>query len=435
MSWIGGDLGRLQAMGNAMKPAQEQTNDIVKALSSQVDKVVNDAGYSGDAATAFRKAWTATSIQVGGLATVTSGIGQSLGTLGDRLQQIEADLYNTAQEAKGRGAQISDDGKPLSLVITGDPDSAEAKKAREAQKDYTQSYNLATHTAQGYRLQAAKEITTAINSIRPDTKDGNSTWDQAVTIADYIRGLYAVPNEQNSKWAKELPDKIKGAQAEMDKAQDAWRSAHDAYNAAGAKLPPGDPAWLNQFKANKDLSALQTTLSAAESGKWEAPLSNALNVKIGDAGKLAPGLAKFAPESLDFLKDIPVVDVAASAGAAEIQAEDDIDKGQNSTKARLEDYGAAGIGLAAGAGVAAALGTTTAPVWGTALAAGGVVVGVGDAVYEGFHEHWGEDIHDRGVWNGTMHGLADTGSNTWGDVKGLFTSTGHVASSLWHKVF
>jgi uncharacterized protein YukE len=84
MSWIGGDLGGLQAMGNTMKPAQGSMGDIVKALSSQVDKVVNDAGYSGDAATSFRAAWTASSIRVGVLATATSGIGQALGALGDQ---------------------------------------------------------------------------------------------------------------------------------------------------------------------------------------------------------------------------------------------------------------------------------------------------------------------------------------------------------------
>jgi len=441
MSWIGGDLGGLQAMGSTMKPAQDSTNDIVKALSSQVDKVVNDAGYSGSAADAFRKAWTSTSIQVGGLATVTSGIGQTLGTLGDQLQQIEADLYNTAYEAKGRGAQIGDDGKPLSLVITGDPDSAEAKQAREAQKDYTTSYNYAIHTAQGYRLQAAKDINAAISPIKPDGDGSDFSWDKRITIADYLRGLYAVPNEKNSEWSKELPDKVKTAQAEMTKAQDSWRTAHDAYNAAGKQLPADDPAWMNQFKANKDLTNLQRTLTAAETGKGEFPLSKALNAKVGDVDKLLPDLAKVAPKGLDFMKQIPVVDVAASGVVAELQAQDDIRKGKDSTMARVEDYGAAGLGLAAGAGTALGIGAAataagvTAPAWGTALAVGGVVVGVGDVFYEGFHEHWSEDIHDDGVWGGTMHGLGGTFSNTGSDVGDLFSSAGHAVSSVWKKIF
>ncbi len=435
MSWIGGDLGGLQAMGNTMKPAQGAMGDIVKALSSQVDKVVNDAGYSGDAATSFRAAWTATSIRVGVLATATSGIGQALGTLGDQLQQIEADLYNTAQEAKGRGAQIGQDGKPLSLVITGNPDSAEAKQAREAQKDYTATYDQAIHTAQGYRLQAAKEILEAMKDLTPPKGDSNDfSWDKVVTVGDYVRGLWTIPNEKNSKWSEELPDKVKTASAEMDKAQDSWRTAHDAYTAAGKQMPADDPAWANQFAANKDLSNLQTKLAAAETGKGELPLSKALNVKIADAGKMLPGLAKVAPKGLDFLKDIPVVDVAASAGVAELQARDDIRKGQDSTTARAESYGAAAVGLAAGAGVAAAA-ATTAPVWAVAAGAGAVCVGVGDVVYDGLHQHWSEDWHDDGVWGGTMHGLGGTFSDSWSDIKGLGTGIGHGAASLWHKVF
>ncbi|MFI6167464.1 WXG100 family type VII secretion target [Nocardia sp. NPDC051052] len=441
MSWIGGDLGGLQSMGTIMKAAQESTDDIVKALGNQVDKVVGDAGYSGNAADAFRKAWTSTSIQVGGLATVTSGIGQTIATLGDRLQQIEADLYNAAYEAKGQGAQIDDNGKPLILAITGDPDSDSAKNARQAQVDYTDAYNSAITIAQGYRLQAAKDIADAIKPVQPTGKDSDFTWDKRITIADYLRGLYAVPNERNSQWAKDLPDKVKSAQTGLEKARADWNTANDAYHAQNKMMPFDDPARINHIEAFKDLRDLNTNLAAAEANKGELPASKALNVKVGDIDKLLPELSKVAPKGLEFMKNIPVVDVAASGLVAELQAQDDIEKGQSPTKARTQDYGAAAVGLAAGAGTAVGIGAAatfagfTAPAWGTALAAGFVVVGVGDVAYEGFHEHWSEDIHDRGVWNGTMQGLGSTFANTGHDIGDLASSAKDAATSVWHKIF
>ncbi len=434
MSWIGGDLGGLQAMGTAMKSAPESTQAVVAALGNQVEKVVGDAGWKGQAADAFRKAWTSTSIQVGGLATTVAGIGRTLGDLGDTLQQIEADLYNAAYEAKGRGAQIGDDGKPLPLAISGDPDSTEAKQARQAQQDYTDTYNSAIKLAQGFRLNAAKTISEVINPLRPDGKTSDFTWDKRITLADYLRGLYAVPSEKNSQWGKELPDKIKDAQTTLDKATQDWRTAFDEYRLDGKAMPIDDPARFGHIQAVNDLYHLETKLAAAEAGKGELPLSDALNTKLADMDKLAPELSKLAPKSLEFLKDIPVVDIAASGVVAEIQARDDIDRGQNSTKARVQDYAAAGVGLAAGAGTAALM-AGSAPVWLTASAAGMAVIGVGDMVYEGFHEHWGEDIHDRGVWNGTMHGIGNTGANTWGDIKDLGSSAGHAVTDLWHKIF
>ncbi|MEG8182573.1 WXG100 family type VII secretion target [Nocardia terpenica] len=435
MSWIGGDLGGLQAMGASMKTAPESTHDVVTALGSQVEKVVGDASWKGQAANAFRKAWTATSIQVGALATTVEGIGKTLGDLGDTLQQIEGDLYNAAYEAKSRGAQIGDDGKPLPLVITGDPDSSEAKQARQAQQDYTDTYTSAIKLARGYRLNAAKAISEAVKPIRPTGKDSDFTWDKRITLADYLRGLYAVPNEKNSEWREKLPDRIKDAQTTLDKATDDFRTAFDKYRADGKPMPIDDPARFGHIRAVNDLYGLETQLASAKTGKGELPLSDALNTKLSDMDKLVPSeLSKLAPKGLSFLKDIPVVDVAASGVVAELQARDDIDKGQNPTKARVQDYAAAGVGLAAGAGVAAAM-VGSAPVWGTALVAGGAVIGVGDAVYEGFHEHWSEDIHDRGVWNGTMHGIGNTATNTWGDVKDLFGSAEHAASSVWHKIF
>ncbi len=439
MSWIGGDLAGLQGMGTTMKGATGLTEDVVKALGSQTDKIVGDVGWSGNAADLFRKAWTMTSVQMSELATVTGSIGTTIGDLGDKLQHIEGDLYNAAQQAKGKGAQIGDDGKPLPLVITGNPDSAEAKQAREAQQDYTDAYTSAIGIAQGFRLQAAKSITDTMNNLKPNKGDvsgkDNTDYENWTTGADYLRGLYAVPNEKNSEWAKKLPDEIKTTTAGVDKAQADLRTAFDKYYADNKTMPIDDPARTNFLSAVGDLRQQQAMLADAEAGRGEQPLSKMLNTKIGDVGKLFPKFGGDMPEGLKFLKDIPVVDIAASGVVAEFQAQDDMQKGWGATTARALDYTAAGVGVAAGVGAGAVLSTVGAPAAAIAADGGFAVVGVGDAVYEGFHEDWDEDIDNRGWVSGVTHGLGHTFSNTGGDIVGIGKSMSHLATGLWHKVF
>jgi len=187
-----------------------------------------------------------------------------------------------------------------------------------------------------------------------------------------------------------------------------------------------------------DLKELETKLTEAEAGKYELPLTKALNTHLADIAKEIPqlGMAVNAlPEGLDFLKDIPVIDIAASGVAAELQSRDDIDKGWSADHARAADYGAAGIGLvgggAAGAGFAA---IGVAPV-GAALIGGAAVVGIGDLAYQGFHEHWAEDIHQDGVAGGVLTGIEHMGENTGTDIKDMFVGVGHAGITLWHSMF
>ncbi|MFB7718098.1 hypothetical protein [Nocardia sp. NPDC056100] len=59
--------------------------------------------------------------------------------------------------------------------------------------------------------------------------------------------------------------------------------------------------------------------------------------------------------------------------------------------------------------------------------------------YQGFHEHWAEDIHDRGVVSGVTHSLGNTFSNTGHDMADLggstWNATKSATTSLWHKAF
>ena len=79
-------------------------------------------------------------------------------------------------------------------------------------------------------------------------------------------------------------------------------------------------------------------------------------------------------------------------------------------------------------GLAAAGAAPLVAVGGAALVGGAVAVGVGDLVYEGFHEHWDEDIQQHGVVVGIADGVGHTFANTGKDI-------GHMASSVWHGIF
>jgi hypothetical protein len=138
---------------------------------------------------------------------------------------------------------------------------------------------------------------------------------------------------------------------------------------------------------------------------------------------------------LEFLKEIPVIDVVASGVAAELQAQDDINKGWSPEHARAADYRAVGIGLAVGTDVSVIAAAAGAPATAAVLVGGALVVGVGDFAYQGFHEHWSEDIDQHGVFGGVLTGIGHMGENTGKDFAGMGKGIVNGAKSLWRGVF
>lgn len=84
-----------------------------------------------------------------------------------------------------------------------------------------------------------------------------------------------------------------------------------------------------------------------------------------------------------------------------------------------------------GYGPTAAVRGFPGPGW--AVGAGIVAaVGIGDSVYQGFHEHWSEDIHDHGVIAGVGTGIWNSGARVGDDIGAMGREVGHMASSAWH---
>lgn len=213
-SWLGGDLAGMQSMGQIMKSAPQEMNEVVRALSSRVEALVGDAGWRGDADESFRKAWTANSIQAGALSDVVSQVGTVVDDLSAKLQDIENVLYDAAHAAQKKGVPIGPSGEPQPIMTaTGTTDPHGAAVA-QASADYAETYDSAMRVAQGYRLNAAKQLSDLYDEISFDPGKQNNP-DQWVTIGDYLRGLYVLPGEKNYQLKGKLGAEISDARDEM----------------------------------------------------------------------------------------------------------------------------------------------------------------------------------------------------------------------------
>lgn len=128
-------------MGATLTGAVEALESVVAPLNSGVDSLVSAAGWQGDAAVSFRKAWTTDSITAGGFSDLVGSVGKTLSSLGDALSSLNDALYNAAQTAKSKGLELGPHGEPLTTV-------ANATRGT-ALDEYTQVYDA------NARLQAA----------------------------------------------------------------------------------------------------------------------------------------------------------------------------------------------------------------------------------------------------------------------------------------
>jgi hypothetical protein len=443
MSWVGGDIGGLIAMGQTLQTMPAEMKDVADALDSSVDTLANDASWSGHGAEAFRKAWTLSSVRIAGIESSYEAFGGVVTDLGHQLQTLENDLYNAATQAKSEGAQIGENGQPLPLVISGDPNSPDAQKAVKAQNDYNELYAQILQTAQGFRIAAADKIQKVSHDLEPPENGKEPAWDKATTIADYLKGLYVIPNAKNDRLAQVAPGKIDELRDQLKDARKDLKAAKDTYAAKGLNLPKDDWARTNHLAVVNDVKLQEAALDGALKGSGEWAFSKVLNSNIGDLGKLAYPALELAklPKGLEFLKGVPVVDLLAAGLIGHLQTVSDVEKGWSPNKARVSDYGSQLTGIAAGAGAVAAIvaAPVEAPVVAVVGGAGLVAWTVGDFGNAVTHQHWAEDIHDRGVASGLLHGTGDvfsqTGSAIRHDVTDVGSAIGDGAKSLWHSVF
>lgn len=433
-SWVGGDIPGLQAMSQTMSTAPQKMKDVVRILSSRSDKLAKDAGWTGGAADEFRKKWTVNSIQVGALAEAVDQTGQIIGALGDGLAEVEANLYNAADEASRHGVPIGARGEPLPIITSGSPGDAAAATLREEQAKYVAMYNEAMHLAEGLRLKAADDLSDVFGKIdsHPDNDEGASV-DQWTTVSSYINELYSVPVNKNLEFISTLPAS-RQRRERISRCSQRSRCRESGVCREGLATPAGERRQVAHSAVHQNLVNLRDSLAAAEAGKGEGPAAKLFSTTFDDLVVKTPTGAMYSaamPESLKFMKEIPVFDVVASAIGAEFQSHDDVEKGWSPEHARVANYssGAAGVvtgvvlGSYAMAGVAEG-GSVLAP----AAVAGFAGIYVGEFSNALWHEHWREDLAQHGATHGIVAGVgnsaATAGEKTWETVT-------DVASTIW----
>ncbi|KAA0024524.1 hypothetical protein [Antrihabitans cavernicola] len=434
-SWVGGDIVGLQAMALTMSGAPEKMKDIVRILGARSDKLAADAGWSGGAADEFRKKWSMNSIQVGALAESVAAVGAIVGTLGNNLAEVEANLYNAADAARSNGVPIGPRGEPLPIVTSGTPGDSAAATLREEQAKYVAIYNEAMHLADGLRLKAGDDLSAVFGKIdsHPDNDEGPSV-DKWTTVGSYITGLYSVPANENLKAEGTLPASIDDAENTFRDARRHLDAAKADYAERGMRLPAANDARLAHIAAHQNLVNLRESLAAAEAGKGEGPGARLFATKFDDLLTKSPTGAMYSaamPESLKFMKEIPVLDVVASAVGAEFQSHDDMEKGWSPEHARAANYSSGAVGVITGAaiGAEAATGLTEGgPVLLPAAGAGLAAVYVGEFSNALWHEHWQQDLGEHG---GTQGIVAGVGNATATAGKNSLETITDVGKAIW----
>ncbi|MER6567128.1 hypothetical protein ABT288_13230 [Streptomyces sp. NPDC001093] len=408
-------------MSDTYKNAKDKLDGVVKPLTQVVDKLATDASWKGEAAGTFRAQWTADAITAGAFATLVHDAGKILGDLADALSTCDTALKNAEHVATSQGLPMADKGV-VPPIVTSDPKTAAALKEYEAACTEIQ------HTAQHARLVAADKLRGLYLQVTKKKSSSVLPGDK-VTIADFLRGLYASAAEDTRVDGKKARDKIDAAKAEERAAKKELKAERRTYQQQGRKMPDDLPAKSAYRDAVSKVKALEDDILAADHGGDKLPYDRALNIKMVDAAhalRLGEGVEKLP----DFLKEVPVLDVAAAGACGLLEAKDDHDRGWSWQHAVVVDGGAALGGLAIGAGITAALPVEGAV--GVCLVGTGLVVGASSVLDHAFHEHWSEDIHDHGVVGGILHGTANVGSDTWGDVKRYGNDVKSFGKGVWH---
>jgi uncharacterized protein YukE len=479
--WVGGNINGLAALAGTLYGYVPKMDAVADALDGQVGQLVNAAGWQGVAASSFTASWSKDSQTARALGLATDQVGQIVDWLAVSLSTLEAELEAAANAAAVHGVTIGPNGEPPAVCF-GPPANAKEQEMQEWANWYQQFYadimqqaDKARSTAAGALAATGRQIvapTTSGTKTSPETgSDGMNPGDD-LTVGDLLGDLMAAPAAASRVAGEKLTD-----------ARSSLTSARDAILKLQAKL--GNDTVI----PDNMLSDLKSSLSSAVSDsralqaadKINTKVFQALDVRVGDVTKFVKtqlaelqksgetsvkpadaGAADGADDGADsvlaklsdFGKDIPVLDVLATATGTYLGVQGATADGQSLAVAIPEQAGANVASLAAGAFVGSAVSGALAgtevvsglavgglAVGGAVAAAGGVLVGgivavgVGDFATHLFQENWGGDIHKYGVVGGVLDGIGDAGVETGKDFANMGKDIGHTVAHVWDSIF
>jgi uncharacterized protein YukE len=479
--WVGGNIDGLAALAGTLYGYVPKMDAVADALDGQVGQLVNAAGWQGAAASSFTASWSKDSQTARALGLATDQVGQIVDWLAVSLSTLEAELEAAANAAAVHGVTIGPNGEPPEVCF-GPPANAKEQEMQEWANWYQQFYadimqqaDKARSTAAGALAATGRQIvapTTSGTKTSPETgSDGMNPGDD-LTVGDLLGDLMAAPAAASRVAGDKLAD-----------ARSSLTSARDAILKLQAKL--GNDTVIPDNMLSDIKSSLSSVVSdnraLQAADKINTKVFQALDVRVGDVTKFVKtqlaelqksgetsvkpadaGAADGADDGADsvlakladFGKDIPVLDVLATATGTYLGVQGATADGQSLAVAIPEQAGANVASLAAGAFVGSAVSGALAgtevvsglavgglAVGGAVAAAGGVLVGgivavgVGDFATHLFQENWGGDIHKYGVVGGVLDGIGDAGVETGKDFANMGKDIGHTVAHVWDSIF
>ncbi len=474
---MGGNINGLAALAGTLYGYVPKMDAVADALDGQVRQLVNATGWQGAAAASFTAAWSKDSQTARALGLATDQVGGIVDWLAVNLSTLESELEAAAAAAAAHGVAIGPDGTPPEACFAA-PTTTQQAEMQEWATWYQKYWQDVMDQAQRARSTAAGALAaTGRQIVAPHTSGTRSTdggggmnAGDDLTVGDLLGDLMAAPAAAS-----------RAAGVKLDSARSSLVSARDAILKLQQKLGPDTPVpdnLLGDLKSSMStVQADKSALQAAE--KINSKVFEVLDTRVedvtdtvnallsklkshdptavtpgGDAAGAADGENGVLAKLVDFGKDIPVLDVLATAGGTYLGVKGALADGQSLDVALPEQAGANVASLAAGATVGGAVsgalaGTSVVSgltvgglaVGGAVAAAGGVLVGgvvavgVGDFATHLFQENWSGDIHNLGVVDGVLYGIGHSEVETGKDFVHLGEDVGHTVEHLWDSVF
>jgi len=432
--WIGGNIAGLASFAEQLESYVPKVGDVVTALDRVVALIVSDAGWQGQAASAFTKAWQADAVGATALATVINSTAQTCGQLASALATIEHALESFAQQVEAHGVQIGGDGQPVPGPVT-----ATAETWRQAYWSY---YDECMADATTARINATTALQGLYAQIAPPPKVGSGSGGLQLgdynTLGDYLRGFWALKTE----YRKEVQESVETQEGLVTKAEQALAGDRDALGrfTAGNKVKVHLAALDD---AESELKGLEKELDAAKAS--ETSLTKGLDFSVAD-------IPAFSDKDLSGLlgaaADTPFIDILSGGLGAYLGAQQDIQDHVNPVVAYTGEAGSTAASFAAAAGAAEDIGGALAIRLGVA---GIVAWGIGDVGHNIIEEPWGQDLNHQDVYNiggqpvyvndpivgfqdGVNNVITKTGSDFVNLLKNTGESTWQAADGTWQSL-
>ncbi|MGW2566893.1 WXG100 family type VII secretion target [Streptomyces sp. NPDC001537] len=411
-SKIAGNRTALFSDGQDLTNAASAVADVTKVLNGKVEALVNDAGWSGDAADNFKEDWGKSSAAAAGIVQALLSISTTMEHLATLLGEAQDDLWNAHDFAQQKGINLDSEGVPR-------PDGYENPHCQE----YLEWVDDALKRAKRARADAEVAFASIVTEYAPKGGDSGDTLGTSdnLTLADAARSLYAIPAAQTAA----MQEKVK----EIDKERIDMKRAHK-------HMPKQSREWKEFQKERltnrRALRAANKALADVEkkASKWK--FSGATEIEFSRLREKLNLDGQFK-----MLDSIPILGTTVGLVGVGLATKDDMEKGWGLGHSLGVELGSAGVAMAAGTaveGLAASGGASVA-----VGVAGSVIAGYGVGTYatELFKAgHWEHNIHSRGVISGIGHSFSDASTAWWdGDVVGVGGKIKNSAKSLWDDVF